>query len=65
MEPICFSNGHLPTKHLLRNRMCPFGNVKWGNRWAFAATQQAVGLDRVDVLYIKRDEKAGIGVNGQ
>jgi len=65
MEPVCFSNGHLPAKHLLRNRMCPFGNVKRGNRRAFVTAQHAVGRNRVGVLHIKRDEKAGIGVNGQ
>jgi hypothetical protein len=45
--------------------MRPFGSVKRGNRWAFAAAQHLVGCDRVGVFHIKRDEKTGIGVNRQ
>ena len=49
----------------LRNRMRPFGNVKRDYRRAFAAAQHAVGRDRVGVLHIERDEKAGIDINSQ
>jgi hypothetical protein len=43
MEPVCLSNGHLPTKHVLCNRMRPFRNVKRGNWRTLAAPQLVVG----------------------
>ena len=65
MQLACFDSGHLSAKHLLCNRMRPFGNVKRRNRRAFAAAQHLVGCDRVSVLHIKGDEKAGVGINRQ
>jgi hypothetical protein len=48
---------YLPAKHLLRNRMCPFGNGKRGDRRAFAAAQHAVGCVRVGVLHKSETKK--------
>src|SRR5262249_42783985 len=50
MKLVCFRNGHLPAKHLLCNRMRPFGNVKRGNRRAFAAAQHVVGSPKWTIL---------------
>jgi hypothetical protein len=65
MHTVCFVMRHLLAKDLLRNRMCPLSKMERRNAWPCTGAQQLVGICRVSVSYIERDEEAGVGVNRQ